>query len=115
MERRDYLNYEQLSDTLKSINDPNRLKIIELLSCGGLKACEILQFFDFTQPTLSYHMKVLCSMGLVNKSRQGRWIYYELNEAKASRLDRDLHQIFSNNKETCVCNPIIHQRKEEIE
>ncbi|MBG9986918.1 winged helix-turn-helix transcriptional regulator [Facklamia sp. DSM 111018] len=107
------MNYEKLSDTLKSIADPNRLQIIELLSCGGLKACEILEFFNFSQPTLSYHMKVLCSEDLVHKSKEGRWIFYTLNEDKIAEIDSHLHQIFTKDKDHCLCDPIIKQRKKE--
>lgn len=53
------MNYEDMSKTLKALADPKRLKIIDLLSCGSLCACDILDHFDFTQPTLSHHMKVL--------------------------------------------------------
>ena len=50
--------YEKNSKILKALSDPNRLKIIDILSCGERCACEILEHFDFTQPTLSHHMKV---------------------------------------------------------
>lgn len=53
------MNYEEMSVILKALADPKRLKIIDLLSCGSLCACDILDHFEFTQPTLSHHMKVL--------------------------------------------------------
>lgn len=88
------VNEERWSETLKAIADPNRLKIINLLACEGMKACEILDYFHFSQPTLSYHMKILCSEELVNKSRQGRWIFYSLNEDKINELNHFLQEIF---------------------
>ena len=41
------------------------MKIVDILSCGEKCACDILEHFDFTQPTLSHHMKVLMECGLV--------------------------------------------------
>ena len=43
----------------KALGDTTRLKIIEMLSCGELCACDFLECFEITQPTLSYHMKIL--------------------------------------------------------
>lgn len=88
------MDYSQLSDTIKTISDPNRLEIIELLSSGGLRACDILEYFDFSQPTLSYHMKVLCSEGLVDKSRDGRWVFYSMNNEKLKELNTALDRVF---------------------
>lgn len=53
------MNYDEMSVMLKALADPKRLKIIDILSCGSLCACDILDHFDFTQPTLSHHIKVL--------------------------------------------------------
>ncbi len=63
----------------KALADETRLKIIEMLSSGELCACNILEHFQITQPTLSYHMKILCDSGLVNSRREGSWIKYTLN------------------------------------
>ncbi|MDT2424077.1 metalloregulator ArsR/SmtB family transcription factor, partial [Enterococcus avium] len=59
------MNYDELSVMLKALADPKRLKIIDLLSCGSLCACDVLDHFEFTQPTLSHHMKVLERSGVV--------------------------------------------------
>lgn len=53
------LNYKEISQYLKVIADSSRLEILDLLSCGELCACDLLEHFSFSQPTLSHHMKVL--------------------------------------------------------
>ena len=63
----------------KALSDPTRLMILDMLSFGELCACVILAQFQITQPTLSYHMKALCDSGLVNGRKQGKWMYYSLN------------------------------------
>ena len=70
------IDYEGNAKILKALADPNRLKIVDILSCGELCACEILEHFEFTQPTLSHHMKVLAEAGLVNVRKDGLWNYY---------------------------------------
>ena len=75
------MNYEDMSKTLKALADPKRLKIIDLLSCGSLCACDILDHFEFTQPTLSHHMKVLEKAGVVLVTKEGTWHHYKQTDA----------------------------------
>ena len=88
------MDYELLSERLKAIADPSRLKIIKLLSYNGYRACELLEYFSFTQPTLSYHMKILCELELVEKSRDGRWIFYTLNKEVTDKLVENFDSLF---------------------
>lgn len=78
--------YEKNAKILKALSDPNRLKIIELLSCGEKCACEILESFKFTQPTLSHHMKVLIDCGLIEARKSGIWNLYKLNMNNSNEL-----------------------------
>ncbi|MBU5404426.1 metalloregulator ArsR/SmtB family transcription factor [Paraeggerthella hongkongensis] len=71
----------------KALSDSNRLKIIELISKQDeLCACKILDALGITQPTLSHHMKVLCSSGLVTSRRQGKWMHYSLNRETVAEV-----------------------------
>lgn len=65
---------------LKALADETRLKIVKMLSGGGLCACKILEHFSITQPTLSYHMKILCDCEVVTGVRDGAWMRYSLNK-----------------------------------
>lgn len=96
------MDYQQLADSLKVVAEPNRLKILELLSCGELCACDLLKHFDFTQPTLSHHMKILEKEGLVTVRKQAKWHYYSLNQEKTKELTDGLTQVVSNTKQ-CIC------------
>ena len=51
------MSYKELSTILKVLSDPSRLEILDLLSCGELCACDLLEHLQFSQPTLSHHMK----------------------------------------------------------
>ena len=71
----------------KALGDENRLKIINMLSCGEeICACEILLELEITQPTLSHHMKILCDCSMVIPRKAGKWTYYSLNKATVKEL-----------------------------
>ena len=73
-------SYAEYVPLLKALADETRLKIVDLLTCGEMCACQLLENFDITQPTLSYHMKILCDSGIVNGRRKGTWMYYSNND-----------------------------------
>jgi ArsR family transcriptional regulator, arsenate/arsenite/antimonite-responsive transcriptional repressor len=89
--------YKYFLPIFKALADEHRLKIIEMLSCGEMCACKILKEFEFTQPALSQHMKVLCGSGLVNGAREGAWMHYTLNKDMYIELIEFINYI-SNNK-----------------
>jgi len=95
--------YETNAKILKALSDPNRLQIIDLLSCGEKCACEILENFKFTQPTLSHHMKVLMDCGLIEVKKDGIWNYYKLNVKNTNKLVLFLMNLITE-KENCICN-----------
>lgn len=63
----------------KSLGDPTRLGIILSLVAGEQCACHLLEQFDISQPTLSYHMKRLTDSGLVRARKEGKWSYYAID------------------------------------
>lgn len=78
------INYTECAAIMKVLSDETRLKIVAMISNGELCACEILEQFHITQPTLSYHMKLLCESGLVEGRKDGIWMKYSL---KPNALD----------------------------
>lgn len=95
--------YEENAKILKAISDPKRLRIVDMLSCGELCACVILEAFHITQPTLSHDMKVLKEAGIVSDRREGKNIYYYLNEDTLAGLQKVLKSIFEPSDE-CICH-----------
>jgi len=90
---------------VKALSDVTRLKIIDMLSCGEMCACDILEEFSISQSTLSYHMKILTESGLVNAVRDGAWMRYTLNKDNITELLAFFTYI-TNEKEDCVCKNI---------
>lgn len=94
--------YAEKVALFKALSDTKRLMIVDMLSCGEQCACQILESFNITQPTLSHHMKVLSDCGLVQGRKDGKWIYYALNAAVVEEFKTFLHTI-TIDKDDCIC------------
>lgn len=95
--------YTDTAKVLKAIAEPKRLRIVDMLSCGELCGCEILEAFHITQPTLSHDMKVLTEAGIVNDRREGKSIYYSLDKDALDSFLATLTRI-TENKPDCICH-----------
>lgn len=94
------MSYADLALCFKTLGDETRAKIVDMLKCGTLCACKILEEFSITQPTLSYHMKALVESGLVTCEKQGTWNHYSLNE----ELLKELMSFLDKSNKICDCN-----------
>ena len=63
----------------KAFSDERRLRILELLTRGEQCACALLEDLEISQPTLSYHMKILRQSGIVKERSVGPWKYYSID------------------------------------
>ncbi|MGK0577542.1 metalloregulator ArsR/SmtB family transcription factor [Macrococcus capreoli] len=96
------MDYEHLAKLLKVLSDKNRLEIVDLLSCGPLCACDILTHFEFSQPTLSHHMKQLKQSGIVTSWKEGTNVMYANNLEVIEQFVKLQNQIFVPHQQ-CVC------------
>lgn len=76
----------------KAMSDENRLKILELLHEREYNASELLAQMDFGQSTLSHHMRILLSAGIVQARKNGKWIYYSLRPEAYEEMSDWLRQ-----------------------
>jgi len=97
--------YKENARIFKALSDKNRLMIVDMLSCGELCACVILEKFNITQPTLSHHMKILYDCGLVSGRKVGKWVYYSLNDEAIKSLKAFLIEV-TTTKENCICSDV---------
>ena len=68
-----------LQNTLKALADPIRREILNMLKAERLSAGEIVEHFDVTGASISRHLSVLKEADLIRDTREGKYIYYELN------------------------------------
>ena len=68
-----------LQQTLKALADPIRREILNLLKKGHMPAGEITAHFSVSAPAISRHLSVLKEADLIRDTREGKFIYYEIN------------------------------------
>ncbi len=102
MRKRMELNFVRGSALFKALADETRSKIVHILSCGEVCACELLDYFDLSQPTLSHHLGILVDSGLVSARPEGKWTRYSLNRDEFTVLEQFVHTI-SHESELCLC------------
>ena len=68
-----------MQQTLKALSDPVRREILDLLKSGRMSAGEITGHFDITAAAISRHLSVLKDADLIRDTREGKYIFYELN------------------------------------
>jgi DNA-binding transcriptional ArsR family regulator len=68
-----------IQNTMKALADPIRREILNMLKSGRLSAGEITENFDVTAAAISRHLSVLKEADLIRDTREGKFIFYELN------------------------------------
>lgn len=68
-----------MQDTLKALADPIRREILHMLKTGRMSAGDITDHFDVTGAAISRHLSVLKDADLIRDTREGKFIFYELN------------------------------------
>jgi ArsR family transcriptional regulator len=97
--------YLEGSKVFKALGDPKRAMIVDMLSCGELCACKILEKFEMAQSNLSHHMKILCECGLVVGRNEGKWTHYSLSTDGIAKTKKFFDYITSD-KENCICKEV---------
>lgn len=70
----------------KALSDPFRIRILSMLSVQPLCVCIIRELLDISDTRLSYHLKELSSMGLIEGTSQGNYIIYQLTDLGVKAL-----------------------------
>ena len=91
---------EDISEKLKAISDPTRIRILQLLSQCHKKDCSpmlcvnaLTKNLGITQSAVSQHLKILRQAGFVKSERRGYYIHYGLNPDAMNTVCHDLEHI----------------------
>jgi ArsR family transcriptional regulator len=79
----------ELSDALKVLADPARLRLLSLVAAsdsGEACACDLVGPLERSQPTVSHHLSMLVDAGFLVREKRGRWAWYRVDEARLSDL-----------------------------
>ncbi|KKR13127.1 MAG: Transcriptional regulator, ArsR family [Candidatus Falkowbacteria bacterium GW2011_GWA2_39_24] len=83
-----------LNSTLQAIAEPNRRKILELLTKRNLSVGQLAVHFNITLPSLSHHLSVLKQADLVSSERRGQEIIYSINLSVVEEITKYLIKLF---------------------
>ena len=86
-----------LQNTLKALSDPVRREILNLLRKGRMSAGEITEHFAVTGAAVSRHLSVLKEADLVRDTREGKYIFYELNASVLEEILLWIHDLKGEN------------------
>ena len=74
-----------LADRFQALADPTRLRIVALLRLMELSVGELAQVLGQSQPRVSRHLKILADAGVLERRKEGSWVFLTL--AEAERVD----------------------------
>ena len=87
-----------LQNTIKALADPSRREILELLKAGRLSAGEIAEKFPVSGAAVSKYLSVLKDADLIRDTREGKFIFYELNTSVLEEVMLWLAQLKGESK-----------------
>ena len=91
----------ELVATLRAVAEPSRVRLLVLCFRGELTVSELAQILGQSQPRVSRHLKLLCDAGLLDRFREGSWVFYRLSAGgAAAALSRHLVAACDESDET---------------
>ena len=73
-------NVQGLADTFSALGDPTRVRILDALSHGELCVCDLAAVLRLSQSAVSHQLRLLRSIRLVKPRREGRVVFYSLDD-----------------------------------
>ena len=78
--RRDDALVQALADTFRILGDPTRVRIVDALASGQLCVHEISEHIGISESAVSHQLRLMRSMRIVRARREGRCVYYTLDD-----------------------------------
>ncbi len=70
----------RIAELFKALDDPTRLKIVNAIMLSEMCVCDIAALLNMNQPAISHHLKVLRQAELIKYRREGKIVYYSLDD-----------------------------------
>ena len=87
-----------LSEVFRVLGDETRTKILYLLSHKELCVCDIASTLDMSLPAISHHLRLLKALRLVRYRRDGKMVYYSLDDEHILHLIREAQEHFAEGR-----------------
>ena len=75
------IDFDQVVDALRAAGEPTRLRLLMLLGHAELTVSELVYIVKQSQPRISRHLKLLADAGLIERNREGAWVFYRAQES----------------------------------
>jgi DNA-binding transcriptional ArsR family regulator len=107
----------EMAGLMRLLSDPTRIRVLGLLRPGEMNVTALCGELDLAQPTVSHHLGLLRSAGLVRTRRDGKQIFYSLNpEFLESDIDADGLRLHYGHVMMCLgCNGGTHKPAGEMQ
>ena len=76
------MNTLPLAELFQSVSDPTRLRILALLARMELSVGELAHLLHQSQPRVSRHVRILADAGIVERRKEGSWVFLAIADAK---------------------------------
>lgn len=100
---------EKSAEIFKALGDVHRLNILKLLRDQEMCGCEIFNKIALSQPAISHHLKILRQANLVKSIKEGKMVFYRLDDSgvnMAQQLLSDLLFNFKNDNQQIKLSPL---------
>ena len=91
-------NLGRAAEIFHALSDETRLQLLDLLAEGEQCVCDLTDALKTGQSRLSFHLKTLKDAGLLTDRRDGRWVYYALNQEAIEALDEIVKSLRSKSR-----------------
>ena len=88
-----------MQNTMRALADPIRREILSMLKRGRMSAGDIVSRFDVTGASISRHLSVLKEADLIRDTREGKYIYYEINTSVLEEIMLWINMLKGENHE----------------
>ncbi|MDK2821820.1 MAG: ArsR family transcriptional regulator, lead/cadmium/zinc/bismuth-responsive transcriptional [Clostridia bacterium] len=92
------LEVSGLSEIFKVLGDETRTKILYLLAHKKLCVCDIASILDMSLPAVSHHLRLMKALRLVKYYREGKMVYYSLDDHHILNLIREAQEHFAEDR-----------------
>ncbi len=100
----------ELLERLRAVAEPTRLRLLALCAAGEWTVTELTQVLGQSQPRVSRHLKVLAEAGILERFREGAWVFYRIHDLAGGQFARHLVELLPDSSELALD----HRRLEEV-
>lgn len=97
---------QTLAGVFRAMGEPNRLRLLQVLSDGERNVTDLCRKLRLPQPTVSRHLGILRGTGLVRNRRSGKEVYYSLNDDKGKVTIGSLRKVLKDSA-TISIGPLV--------